>query len=132
MAHVIGEACLGEVYAACVDVCPVECIHPGQYKSEAMMIIDPEVCIDCGVCLPECPIGAIVGSVDENPEWAKVNAELTRLRAARPADGHISVLGSAVAAMAWLSEHAGPGTQQERPLGPHGTSQRGTGPVKCR
>jgi pimeloyl-ACP methyl ester carboxylesterase len=51
---------------------------------------------------------------------------------ARPADGHISVLGSAVAAMAWLSEHAGPGTQQERPLGPHGTSQRGTGPVKCR
>ncbi len=77
MAHVIGEACLGEVYAACVDVCPVECIHPGQYQNQAMMIIDPEVCIDCGVCLPECPIGAIVGSVDENPEWAKVNAELT-------------------------------------------------------
>ena len=41
------------------------------------MIIDPEVCIDCGVCLPECPIGAIVGSVDESPEWAKINAELT-------------------------------------------------------
>ena len=76
MAHVIGEGCLGEVYAACVDVCPVECIHPGPYKNEAFMIIDPEVCIDCGVCLPECPIGAIVGSVDENPDWAKVNAEL--------------------------------------------------------
>lgn len=76
MAHVIGEGCLGEVYAACVDVCPVECIHPGKYQNQDFMIIDPEVCIDCGVCLPECPIGAIVGSVDENPEWAKVNAEL--------------------------------------------------------
>ena len=77
MSHVINETCLGEVYAACVDVCPVECIHPGDYKGEKFMIIDPEVCIDCGVCLPECPIGAIVGSVDESPEWAKINAELT-------------------------------------------------------
>ena len=77
MSHVIGEACLGEVYAACVDVCPVECIHPGDYQNQKMMIIDPDVCIDCGVCLPECPIGAIVGSVDESPEWAKINAELT-------------------------------------------------------
>ena len=77
MSHVITEKCLGEVYAACVDVCPVECIHPGDYKGEGFMIIDPEVCIDCGVCLPECPIGAIVGSVDESPEWAKINAELT-------------------------------------------------------
>ena len=77
MAHVIGEPCLGEVYAACVDVCPVECIHPGTHQNQAMMIIDPEVCIDCGVCLPECPIGAIVGSVDENPSWAKINADLT-------------------------------------------------------
>ena len=77
MAHVILEKCLGEVYAACVDVCPVECIHPGPYKGEAFMIIDPDVCIDCGVCLPECPIGAIVGSVDEAPEWAGINKELT-------------------------------------------------------
>lgn len=77
MAHVITEKCLGEVYAACVDVCPVDCIHPGKYKEEDFMIIDPEVCIDCGVCLPECPIGAIVGSTDEAPEYAKVNAELS-------------------------------------------------------
>src|ERR1700739_2946717 len=77
MSHVITEGCLGEVYAACVDVCPVECIHPGTYQDKPFMIIDPEVCIDCGVCLPECPIGAIVGSVDESPEGAKVNAELT-------------------------------------------------------
>src|SRR5271154_2562331 len=77
MSHVITEKCLGEVYAACVDVCPVDCIHPGDYKSEGFMIIDPEVCIDCGVCLPECPIGAIVGSVDEDPAWAVVNKDLT-------------------------------------------------------
>ena len=77
MAHVINEKCLGEVYAACVDVCPVECIHPGDYKGEKFMIIDPDVCIDCGVCLPECPIGAIVGSVDESPDWAVVNKDLT-------------------------------------------------------
>ncbi len=77
MSHVITDKCLGEVYASCVDVCPVECIHPGPYQNEAFMIIDPQVCIDCGVCLPECPIGAILGSVEENPEWAKINAELT-------------------------------------------------------
>ncbi len=76
MAYVITDKCLGEVYADCVEVCPVECIHPGTYKNEGFMIIDPEVCIDCGVCLPECPIGAIVGSTDESPEWAKINAEL--------------------------------------------------------
>ena len=77
MTHIIVEGCLGEVYAACVDVCPVECIHPGPYKGEAFMIINPEVCIDCGVCLPECPIGAIKGSADEDPAWAKINADLT-------------------------------------------------------
>ena len=77
MSHVINEKCLGEVYAACVDVCPVDCIHAGPYKEEAFMIIDPEVCIDCGVCLPECPIGAIVGSTDEDEEYAKINEELT-------------------------------------------------------
>ena len=77
MPHVIDQKCLGEVYAACVDVCPTESIHPGPYKGEAFMVIDPDTCIDCGVCLPECPIGAIVGSVDENPEWAAINKELT-------------------------------------------------------
>jgi len=77
MSHVITEKCLGEQYAACVDVCPVECIHPIDYKGEPFMIIDPDVCIDCGVCLPECPIGAIVGSVDEDPAYAAVNKELT-------------------------------------------------------
>ena len=77
MPHVITSKCLGEQYASCVDVCPVDCIHPGNYKNEPFMIIDPDTCIDCGLCLPECPIDAIISSVDTNPEYAKINAELT-------------------------------------------------------
>lgn len=77
MSYVIGEACLGERYATCVAVCPVDCIHPGDYKGEEFMIIDPDVCIDCGLCLPECPIGAIFETEDESPDWAEINAELS-------------------------------------------------------
>ena len=77
MPYVITEKCLGEQYASCVAVCPVDCIHPGNYKGEPFMIVDPETCIDCGQCLPECPINAIVATVDESPEWGKINAELT-------------------------------------------------------
>jgi ferredoxin len=77
MAFVITEKCLGERYATCVDVCPVECIHPVDHEGKPFMVIDPEVCIDCGVCLPECPIGAIVGSVGEDPGGAQLNAKLT-------------------------------------------------------
>ena len=77
MPYVITEKCLGERYASCVAVCPVDCIHPGDYKGEAFMIIDPEICIDCGQCLPECPINAIVASADEDQAYTKINAELT-------------------------------------------------------
>ena len=77
MAYVITEKCLGERYASCVSVCPVDCIHPGDYKGEVFMIVDPETCIDCGACLPECPIDAIVDAVDKDPAYAKINAELS-------------------------------------------------------
>ena len=77
MSYVITEKCLGERYAVCATVCPVECIHPGDHKGQEFMIIDPEVCINCGLCLPECPIGAIVSSVEESPQWAVINKELT-------------------------------------------------------
>ena len=40
------------------------------------MIIDPEECIDCGVCLPECPIDAILETEDDDPEWTQINADL--------------------------------------------------------
>ena len=76
MPHVITEKCLGERYATCVSVCPVSCIHPGEHQGQVFMVIDPETCIDCGICLPECPIGAIVNSADENPAATTLNAEL--------------------------------------------------------
>ncbi|MBI4668682.1 MAG: ferredoxin family protein [Elusimicrobia bacterium] len=76
MSHVITEKCVGERYATCQGVCPVEAIHAADYNNEPFMIIDPETCIDCGVCLTECPIGAIVSSVDEDPKWAQINKDL--------------------------------------------------------
>ena len=78
MPFVITQKCLEEQYASCVAVCPVNCIHAGDYQGKKFMIIDPEVCIDCGMCIPECPIGAIVGSMDEDPEYGKINAELAK------------------------------------------------------
>ncbi|MGE5233512.1 MAG: ferredoxin family protein [Acidobacteriota bacterium] len=84
MAYVITEKCLGERYATCVAVCPVDCIKPGDYKGEVFMIIDPDVCIDCSLCLPECPIGAIVESEAESPEWAAINRELAPAFNANP------------------------------------------------
>ena len=60
MSHVIIEGCLGEVYAACVDVCPVECI----YEGGRMMYIQPGECIDCGLCLSVCPVDAIYAEGD--------------------------------------------------------------------
>jgi ferredoxin len=77
MPYVITEKCLDEQYADCVDVCPVDCIHPVPHNGKPFMVIDPDVCIDCGVCLPECPIGAIVASVDEAPADAELNKSLT-------------------------------------------------------
>ncbi|MBI1882798.1 MAG: 4Fe-4S binding protein [Chlamydiae bacterium] len=55
----------------------MECIHPGDYQGKEFMIIDPEVCISCGLCLPECPINAIVDTEDQDPTWANINKELT-------------------------------------------------------
>lgn len=76
MAYVITKKCLGERYALCATVCPVDCIYPGEYQGLPFMVIDPTVCIDCGACLPECPVEAIVDSTEQDPEYAKINAEL--------------------------------------------------------
>jgi ferredoxin len=76
MAYVITEKCLGERYAVCATVCPVECIKPGDYKGQEFMIIEPDICISCGLCLPECPVGAIVASESEDPAYAQINKDL--------------------------------------------------------
>jgi ferredoxin len=53
--YIITEPCIDVKDKSCVDVCPVDCIHEG----ERMLVIDPEECIDCGACEPECPVEAI-------------------------------------------------------------------------
>ena len=85
MAFVITQKCQDEQYGTCVSVCPVNAIHPGDYQGKKFMVIDPETCIDCGMCLPECPIGAIVGSTDEDQAFAKINAELAKTFKNNPA-----------------------------------------------
>ena len=82
MAYVITEPCIGTKDTACVDVCPVDCIHPRkdepQFQSAEMLYIHPDECIDCGACVPACPVEAIF-ALDETPEkWKNfiaVNAE---------------------------------------------------------
>lgn len=63
MAFVVTEPCIKCKYTDCVEVCPVDCFHEG----ENFLVIDPEECIDCGACEPECPTEAIF-SEDEVPE----------------------------------------------------------------
>jgi NAD-dependent dihydropyrimidine dehydrogenase PreA subunit len=55
MTYIIAEPCIDIKDRSCVDVCPVDCIH----EFERILIIDPEECIDCGACEPECPVEAI-------------------------------------------------------------------------
>lgn len=63
MTYIIGEPCIGTKDTSCVDVCPVDCIHPRKdeegFEEAKMLYIDPEECIDCGACEPECPTAAI-------------------------------------------------------------------------
>lgn len=63
MAFIITDPCIGTKDTACVDVCPVDCIHPRKDEPEfaeaSMLYIHPEECIDCGACIPACPVSAI-------------------------------------------------------------------------
>lgn len=60
MTHVVTDGCIRCKYTDCVDVCPVDCFKEGgQY-----LVIDPEECIDCAVCISECPVNAIYADID--------------------------------------------------------------------
>ena len=75
MAHVIAEPCIGTKDTACVEVCPVDCIHPKKdqsgYSPATQLYIDPDTCIDCGLCVDECPVQAIYPAEDLPSEWRK-------------------------------------------------------------
>ena len=62
MAYVVTQDCIKCKYTDCVEVCPVDCF----YEGADMLAIDPDECIDCGVCEPECPADAIIA--DNNPK----------------------------------------------------------------
>ena len=71
MTFIITDPCIGTKDAACVDVCPVDCIHPKkdepEFEPATMLYIHPEECIDCGACVPACPVTAIYDSPDSTP-----------------------------------------------------------------
>jgi ferredoxin len=75
MAFVITDPCIGTKDTACVDVCPVDCIHPRkdepEFEAAPMLFIHPEECIDCGACVPACPVAAIYDSPDSTPASQK-------------------------------------------------------------
>lgn len=77
MTFVVTESCIKCKYTDCVEVCPVDCFHEGPN----FLVIDPDECIDCTLCEPECPVEAIY-SEDELPaeqaHFLELNTELSR------------------------------------------------------
>ena len=78
MAYVVADACVKCKYTDCVDVCPVDCFHEGPN----FLVIDPEECIDCTLCVAECPVEAIFAEddvPDDQREYIALNAELSKI-----------------------------------------------------
>ena len=76
MTYVVTEACIRCKYTDCVDVCPVDCFREGPN----FLVIDPDECIDCAVCVPECPVNAIYAEDDvpgDQQSFIKLNADLS-------------------------------------------------------
>lgn len=77
MTFVVTESCIRCKYTDCVDVCPVDCFKEGPN----FLVIDPDECIDCAVCVPECPANAIVAEEDlpaDQREYLQLNADLAK------------------------------------------------------
>lgn len=77
MTYVVGDACVKCRYTDCVDVCPVDCFKSGPN----FLVIDPDECIDCAVCVPECPVNAIYSDQDlpqDQQDYLEINARLAK------------------------------------------------------
>ena len=92
MAYVIAEPCIGTKDNSCVEVCPVDCIHPTpdepDYDKVEMLYIDPEECIDCDACVEACPVDACFAEDQLPEEWQKytqINADYYTNQELRPA-----------------------------------------------
>ena len=78
MSYVVCDPCHACKYTDCVVVCPTECFHEGEH----MLYIDPDECIDCGNCIPECPVEAIFRDDDvpaDQREFIALNAEMSKV-----------------------------------------------------
>ena len=76
MTYVVTENCIKCKYTDCVEVCPVDCF----YEGASMLVINPDECIDCGVCEPECPAEAILPDSDgEAAKWIDLNAKQSNI-----------------------------------------------------
>ena len=76
MTYLVNEKCIKCKFTDCVEVCPVDCF----YEGENMLVINPDECIDCGVCEPECPIGAIISDTEDiEDKWLKLNQQYSEL-----------------------------------------------------
>ena len=78
MTHVVTEACIRCKYTDCVDVCPVDAFRAGKN----MLVIDPDECIDCAVCIPECPVNALYPEEDvhaDQRQFTPLNASLAQV-----------------------------------------------------
>src|SRR5919109_3374550 len=82
MAYVIAEPCIGQKDNSCVEVCPVDCIHPTpdepDYENVEQLYIDPDECIDCDACVEACPVDACFAEDQLPDEWTKyiqINSE---------------------------------------------------------
>jgi ferredoxin len=80
--YVINEPCIGTKDTSCVEVCPVDCIHPTPdepgFDSAAQLYIDPDECIDCDACVEACPVDAITAEDQVPDEWRhyiQINAD---------------------------------------------------------
>lgn len=87
MTYVIAAPCVGSKDGSCLEVCPVDCIHPTQdepdYATAEMLFIEPAECIDCGICAEACPVDAPYAEADLPDEWRHF-AEATLAYYARP------------------------------------------------
>jgi len=78
MTYVVTESCIKCKYTDCVDVCPVDCFREGPN----FLVIDPDECIDCTLCVAECPVEAIFAEddvPDDQKEYTAINAELSKV-----------------------------------------------------
>jgi ferredoxin len=89
MPFVITDPCIHTKDTACVDVCPVDCIHPrkdeAEFEQATMLYIHPVECIDCGACVPACPVAAIYDAPESTPASQKQLVEANSVfRAGEP------------------------------------------------